>query len=156
MQPNDASPNDGLAERYQRALSELNALCGEEFKAVRLIVQHLDAVAHQEPVNTGVPEGEEACSVEGMRLQLRRLVAEERIRHDRGVEHQLRLAMDEVESKWVKRLAPLVAFRHQLSYNDSYFGEPAGLLKHVLAECDRYQPGSARLLRPHNPKEVGQ
>lgn len=153
MHPNEASSQDDLAERYRNALAALDALCGLEFESVRLIVQHLDAVANQKAINQGLPEGKEACSVEGLRLQLRRLVAEERICREHGVVHQISLAMAEVEAKWVKRLAPLVSYRFKLSYNDSYFGEPAGLLKHVLSECRPPEGELARLLQSPNPKQ---
>lgn len=36
-----------------------------------------------------------------------------------------------------KQAAHLVKYRSSLSYNDSYFGEPVGFFKHVVAELDR-------------------
>lgn len=39
-----------------------------------------------------------------------------------------------------QRVAELTKWKHSMSYNDSYFGEPAGLLKQVTAELDRLLP----------------
>jgi hypothetical protein len=41
---------------------------------------------------------------------------------------------------WQKHARKLVEWRHCMSYNDSYFGEPAGLLKQIAAEFERLLP----------------
>lgn len=51
-----------------------------------------------------------------------------------------------VQVKWpvlkgvAREAAKLTPWRNVLSYNDSYFGEPAGLLKQVVAQFDRLLP----------------
>lgn len=41
---------------------------------------------------------------------------------------------------WQHHAKKLTQWRHCMSYNDSYFGEPAGLLKQVVAELERLMP----------------
>lgn len=47
---------------------------------------------------------------------------------------------DEAEPAWQHHAKKLTAWRHCMSYNDSYFGEPPGLLKQVVAELERLMP----------------
>lgn len=41
---------------------------------------------------------------------------------------------------WQRHARMLAQYRPSMSYNDSYFGEPAGLLKQVVAELERLMP----------------
>ena len=43
----------------------------------------------------------------------------------------------QLQSKWEHHARQLTAWRHVMSYNDSYFGEPAGLVKQITTELDR-------------------
>lgn len=47
---------------------------------------------------------------------------------------------DEAEPAWQHHAKKLTSWRHCMSYNDSYFGEPPGLLKQVVAELERLMP----------------
>jgi len=40
----------------------------------------------------------------------------------------------------IKAARKVVAYRHSMSYNEGYFGEPAGLFKERIAELDRALP----------------
>lgn len=52
---------------------------------------------------------------------------------------------------WMVHARKLVQWRHCMSYNDSYFGESAGLLKHITTELERLMP-EERLEAAHNAK----
>lgn len=56
---------------------------------------------------------------------------------------------------WQHHARKIVLYRNSMSYNDSYFGEPAGLLKQVVAELDRLLPTvEERPVAPQPVKEV--
>lgn len=53
---------------------------------------------------------------------------------------EVRNIFAEQEAAWAKAAQRLVTWRYCMSYNDSYFGEPAGLVKQVADELERLMP----------------
>lgn len=62
------------AARYKDACRDLLTWCGqEEFRPARLVAAHIMAIGEGEGLNAGTPCGYEACTVDGLREQLRRM-----------------------------------------------------------------------------------
>ena len=63
-----------------------------------------------------------------------------------GEDCLIRLALVEIESlrqqlaKLTMQCEKVVKWKHAMSYNDSYFGEPAGDLKRIVYEIERSMP----------------
>lgn len=68
-------PEVAAAERYKMACRDvLKWCCADEFRAARLVAGHI--MDHGEgagPINAGTPHGDETCTVNGLREQLRRI-----------------------------------------------------------------------------------
>lgn len=68
-------PEAAAAERYKMACRDvLTWCCQDEFRAARLVAGHI--MDHGEgagPINAGTPHGDETCTVNGLREQLRRV-----------------------------------------------------------------------------------
>ena len=62
-----------LGVKLYRAIDELDVWCGHASPHARLIARHLKAVGDGSGLNAGTPCGEEACTVNGLREQLKRL-----------------------------------------------------------------------------------
>lgn len=45
--------------------------------------------------------------------------------------------MEDKYKELLEDVKQIVKYRHCMSYNDSYFGEPEGFLKQVVADIDR-------------------
>lgn len=60
--------------------------------------------------------------------------------HDAAYQQQGQMPKQQPDPAWHRLARQLVQWRHCMSYNDSYFGEPAGLLKHIAAEFERLLP----------------
>lgn len=45
--------------------------------------------------------------------------------------------MEDEYKELLEDVKQIVKYRHCMSYNDSYFGEPEGFLKQVVADIDR-------------------
>lgn len=67
----DCLPNLDRADRYRAAVDDLDKWCGE-FRHVRLIAAHLQAIGEGKGLNAGTPCGDEPCTIRGLREQLRR------------------------------------------------------------------------------------
>lgn len=61
------------SSRYAYAVYDLDKWCGSQSPHARLIARHLKAVGEGTGLNAGTPTGDEACTVVGLREQLRRL-----------------------------------------------------------------------------------
>lgn len=61
--------------RYRQAVDDLDKWCGHEFPQARLIAAHLTAIGEGRGLNAGTPHGDEPCTVNSLREQLRRLAA---------------------------------------------------------------------------------
>ncbi|PZQ69584.1 MAG: hypothetical protein DI563_19385 [Variovorax paradoxus] len=61
--------------RYAYAVDDLDRWCGHSSPHARLIARHLRAEGEGEPMNAGTPMADEACTISGLREQLRRLDA---------------------------------------------------------------------------------
>lgn len=62
--------------RYKFAVDDLNRWCGSTSPHARLIAAHLAAHGEGTGCNTGTPVGDEACTIMGLREQLKRLDAD--------------------------------------------------------------------------------
>ncbi len=62
-------------ERYRLAVDQLDKWCGYEIPQARLIAQHLHSHGEGLHLNAGTPVGDEPCTINGLREQLRRLAA---------------------------------------------------------------------------------
>ncbi len=67
-------PEAAAAERYKMACRDvLTWCCQDEFRAARLVAGHImDHGEGVRPINAGTPWGDETCTVNGLREQLRR------------------------------------------------------------------------------------
>ena len=63
------------SSRYIRAVDDLDRWCGHTSPHARLIARHIDAIGEGKGCNAGTPAGDEPCTVDGLREQLRRLDA---------------------------------------------------------------------------------
>ncbi|MGJ7544592.1 hypothetical protein [Variovorax sp. LT1R16] len=63
------------SSRYIRAVDDLDRWCGHTSPHARLIARHLDAIGEGKDCNAGTPAGDEACTIDGLREQLKRLDA---------------------------------------------------------------------------------
>ena len=61
--------------RYAYAVDDLDKWCGHSSPHARLIARHLYAYGEGGVVNAGTPHEDEACTISGLREQLRRLDA---------------------------------------------------------------------------------
>lgn len=61
------------SSRYAHAVDDLDKWCGSQSPHARLIARQLKAVGEGVGLNAGTPTGDEACTVVGLREQLRRL-----------------------------------------------------------------------------------
>lgn len=61
--------------RYIYAVDDLDRWCGHRSPHARLIARHLSALGEGKGHNAGTPAGDEACSVSGLREQLKQLDA---------------------------------------------------------------------------------
>lgn len=61
------------SSRYAHAVDDLDKWCGSQSPHARLIARQLKAVGEGTGLNAGTPTGDEACTVVGLREQLRRL-----------------------------------------------------------------------------------
>ncbi len=61
--------------RYQAAVDDLDKWCGHGSPHARLIARHLKAEGEGLEMNAGTPYADEACTISGLREQLRRLEA---------------------------------------------------------------------------------
>lgn len=68
-------PHMEKSSRYIRAVDDLDRWCGHTSPHARLIARHLDAIGEGKGCNAGTPAGDEACTIYGLREQLRRLDA---------------------------------------------------------------------------------
>lgn len=71
----NCAPNVERAYRYQRAVDDLDRWCGHTSPHAELIARHLKARGERAACNAGTPHADEACTVSGVREQLRRLDA---------------------------------------------------------------------------------
>lgn len=72
-----------------------------------------------------------------------------RLMHRAATFFARRIGLVPVSEKMLRRLC---AYRPSMSYNESYFGEPEGLLKGIVAEFGRDLP--LRRAPEHLPAEV--
>lgn len=73
----DLWPDACAASRYRDACRDIMVWCSmPEFRAARLVAAHIQAHGDGEVINAGTPHGDEPCTVDGMREQLRRLQSE--------------------------------------------------------------------------------
>lgn len=63
------------ANRYIFAVDDLDRWCSHTSKHAKLIARHLKAQGKGEGCNSGTPVGDEACTVHGLREQLKRIDA---------------------------------------------------------------------------------
>lgn len=63
------------ADRYSRAVDNLDKWCGYQFPEARIIAKHLQAHGEGMSINAGNPCSEEPCTIPGLREQLNRLKA---------------------------------------------------------------------------------
>lgn len=61
--------------RYVYAVEDLDTWCGHHSPHARLIARHLRAMGEGLGHNAGTPTGDEACTISGLREQLKRLDA---------------------------------------------------------------------------------
>jgi len=61
------------ADRYSRAVDDLDKWCGHPFSEARIIAKHLKAHGEGLSIYAGTPCGEEPCTISGLREQLNRL-----------------------------------------------------------------------------------
>ncbi len=67
-------PEAAAAERYKMACRDvLMWCCQDEFRAARLVAGHIMDHGEGTGINSGTPCGDEACTVNGLREQLRRV-----------------------------------------------------------------------------------
>lgn len=62
------------AGRYERACLDVLTWCSEaEFRSARRVAAHIMAIGEGQGLNAGTPCGDEPCTVNGLREQLRRI-----------------------------------------------------------------------------------
>jgi len=61
------------ANRYIFAVDDLDRWCSHTSAHAKLIARHLKAQGEGEGCNSGTPVGDEACTVHGLREQLKRI-----------------------------------------------------------------------------------
>ncbi|MBX9850043.1 MAG: hypothetical protein K2X64_12165 [Rhodocyclaceae bacterium] len=61
--------------RYIFAVDDLDRWCGHQSPHARMIARHLRAIGDSAGCNAGTPSGDEACTIPGLREQLKRLDA---------------------------------------------------------------------------------
>lgn len=69
------APDLEAAYHYRQAVDDLDRWCGHTSPHARLIARHLIAMGEREACNAGTPHADEACTVSGLREQLRRIDA---------------------------------------------------------------------------------
>ena len=69
------APDLEAAYHYRQAVDDLDRWCGQTSTHAGLIARHLKARGEQAACNAGTPNADEACTVSGLREQLRRLDA---------------------------------------------------------------------------------
>ena len=62
-----------IADRLAHAVDDLDRWCGHSSPHARLIAKHLTAHGLGYNINAGTPHADEACTIAGLREQLRRL-----------------------------------------------------------------------------------
>ena len=68
-----AAKAETMIDRHERGLKDLRVWCGAYSHHARVIHAFLEANAQGLPQNAGTPAAEEACTIMGLREQLRRL-----------------------------------------------------------------------------------
>ena len=68
-------PHIEKCDRYRHAVDDLDHWCGYSSPHARLIARHLRAAGEGLGMNAGTPHSDEACTISGLRDQLRRLDA---------------------------------------------------------------------------------
>lgn len=67
-------PEVAAAERYKMACRDvLTWCCQDEFRSARLVAGHIMDHGEGAGINAGTPHGDETCTVNGLREQLRRV-----------------------------------------------------------------------------------
>jgi len=61
------------ADRYYFAIEDLDKWCRYDLPEVEVIVNHLIAEGEGLSMNTGTPVGNEACTISGLREQIRKM-----------------------------------------------------------------------------------
>jgi len=69
----DTAEQCEIADRLACAVDDLDKWCGHSSPHARLIAKHLTAHGLGHALNAGTPCADEACTVDGLREQLRRL-----------------------------------------------------------------------------------
>ena len=59
--------------RYFYAVDDLDRWCGHTSPHAKLIARHIKAIGDGTGCNAGTPTGDEACTINGLREQLKRL-----------------------------------------------------------------------------------
>lgn len=71
--------NKDRADRYYRAVDDLDKWCRYDLPEVEVIAKYLIAAGEGQSMNAGSPAGKEACDIRGLREQIRRMKNNETI-----------------------------------------------------------------------------
>jgi hypothetical protein len=71
--------NKDRADRYYRAVDDLDKWCRHELPEIEVIAKYLIATGEGQGMNAGSPVGKEACTISGLREQIIRMKNNETI-----------------------------------------------------------------------------